>query len=119
MVRYKKYFYALRPLLAARYIEEYREPAPVLFDALLKQELPAGLREAIRDVMAVKLVTDEKDEHPQNAWLQEFISRELERQEEAADRLPDDRLRDWSGLNAVFLKILGEERQGGWSLKLQ
>ena len=63
--------------------------------------------------------TDEKDEHPQNAWLQEFISRELERQEEAADRLPDDRLRDWSGLNAVFLKILGEERQGGWSLKLQ
>ena len=84
MVRYKKYFYALRPLLAARYIEEYREPAPVLFDALLKQELPAGLREAVRDVMAVKLVTDEKDEHPQNAWLQEFISRELERQEEAA-----------------------------------
>ena len=119
MVRYKKYFYALRPLLAARYIEVYREPAPVLFDALLKQELPAGLREAIRDVMAVKLVTDEKDEHPQNAWLQEFISRELERQEKAADRLPDDRLRDWSGLNAVFLKILGEERQGGWSLKLQ
>ena len=119
MVRYKKYFYALRPLLAARYIEEYREPAPVLFDALLKQELPAGLREAIRDVMAVKLVTDEKDEHPQNTWLQEFISRELERQEKAADRLPDDRLRDWSGLNAVFLKILGEERQGGWSLKLQ
>ena len=39
MVRYKKYFYALRPLLAAEYIEKYHKAPPVLFDNLLKLDL--------------------------------------------------------------------------------
>lgn len=34
-VKYKKYLYALRPLLACKYIEEYNCPPPVLFDDLL------------------------------------------------------------------------------------
>ena len=46
-VRYKKYFYAIRPLLAARYIEEYHTAPPVLFDDLLKMDLPQDLRQAI------------------------------------------------------------------------
>ncbi|MDE6320182.1 MAG: nucleotidyltransferase domain-containing protein, partial [Lachnospiraceae bacterium] len=46
-VRYKKYFYALRPLLAARYIEKYHEAPPVLFDDLLKPDIPQNLKAAI------------------------------------------------------------------------
>ncbi len=38
-VKYKKYFYALRPLLACRYIEEYHSIPPVLFDELLSLPL--------------------------------------------------------------------------------
>ena len=105
-VPYKKYFYDLRPLLAARYIQEYRRPAPVLFDRLMEQELPAGLRAAIDEVLAVKLASDEKEQNPQNPLLQEFIRKELERQKELADRLPDDRNEDWEALNQAFLKAI-------------
>ena len=39
-VKYKKYFYALRPLMAAKYIEEHGNPPPVLFSDLMKQKFP-------------------------------------------------------------------------------
>ena len=44
-VRYKKYFYALRPLMASMYIEEKHMAPPVLFDDLLKMNIPAELRD--------------------------------------------------------------------------
>ncbi|WP_242963323.1 nucleotidyltransferase domain-containing protein [Lachnoclostridium sp. An14] len=111
-VRYKKYFYALRPLLAVRYMETWRRPAPVPFDELLKQELPPALKEAIGEVLAVKLVSAEQERHPQNPILQEFIEGELERQKTLAETLPDDRKRDWSGLNGAFLKAVGWKKGG-------
>ena len=106
LVRYKKYFYALRPLLAARYIEQHHKPAPVLFDRLLEQELPGKLRKAIKDVLAVKTVSDEKTLNPQNPVIADFIFGELERQRTVAGQLPDDRNRDWGELNQVFLRLL-------------
>lgn len=39
-VKQKKYFYALRPLLACQYIEQYNSVPPVLFDDLLQMDLP-------------------------------------------------------------------------------
>ena len=112
MVRYKKYFYALRPLLAARYIEEHRSPAPVLFDRLMEQELPSELRKAINEVLKIKLVSDEKELHPQNRILQEFIGSELDRQKMLAAQMTDDRSRDWTGLNEAFLDVLRREENG-------
>lgn len=53
-VKYKKYFYALRPLLACKYIEEYNCPPPVLFDELLKLNLPDALRNGIDELLKIK-----------------------------------------------------------------
>ena len=39
-VRYKKYFYALRPLFAAQFIEKYHMAPPFLFDELVKVDMP-------------------------------------------------------------------------------
>ena len=64
-VRYKKYFYALRPLLAAMYIEENHVAPPVLFDDLLKMNLSAELRTAIDELLEIKKRTTEKEENPQ------------------------------------------------------
>ena len=54
LVRYKKYFYALRPLLAGRYILEHRCPPPVLFDDLMKMEMPVDLRAGIEELLEIK-----------------------------------------------------------------
>ncbi len=105
-VRYKKYFYALRPLLAARYIEEYHVAPPVLFDDLLKMELPENLRKALDELLEAKKRTTEAEENPQIPVIREFIERETERQKQIAENLEDDHNKDWTALNRLFAEIL-------------
>ncbi len=109
-VRYKKYFYALRPLLAARFIEEYHVAPPVLFDDLLKMDLPEDLRQAIDELLEAKKRTTESEENPQMPVIREFIVSETERQKEIADNMNDDHNKDYAGLNRIFIDtISGKE----------
>ena len=105
-VRYKKYFYAIRPLLAARYIEEYHTAPPLLFDDLLKMDLPGDLRQAIEELLTVKKRTAEREENPQMPVIKEFIEAETARQKKIADDLEDDHNRDYAALNCVFAEII-------------
>lgn len=110
MVRYKKYFYVLRPLFAAQYIEKYHTAPPVLFDDLLKMDIPVDLRQAINELLEVKKRTTEGEENPQMPVIREFIQSETARQKEIADNLEDDHNRDWSALNSIFLEIINCEQ---------
>lgn len=105
-VRYKKYFYALRPLLAARYIEEHHEVPPVLFSELLKMELSADLRSAIDELLEIKKQTTEGEKNPQMPVIRDFIVAEIAQQKEISDSLPDDHNKDWSALNRVFREVI-------------
>ena len=105
-VRYKKYFYALRPLLAARYIEQYHVAPPVLFDTLLKMDLEPTLRSAIDELLEVKKRITEKDENLQMPVIREFIESEIERQKIISDELPDDHNKDLTNLNQLFMEII-------------
>ena len=107
-VRYKKYFYALRPLMASMYIEEKHMVPPVLFDDLLKMDIPAELRVAIDELLEIKKRTTEKEENPQLPVIKAFIESEIEKQKEIADSLPDDHNKDWSALDRLFLEMLGD-----------
>lgn len=105
-VRYKKYFYALRPLLAAEYIEKFHEAPPVRFDELLKLDLEPELRNAIDRLLEIKKVTTEKELNPQIPEIIGFIKAELSKQKSIADALPDDHNKDWDSLNMLFRNIL-------------
>lgn len=105
-VRYKKYFYALRPLLAAQYIEKYHTAPPVLFDDLLKIDLSEELRQAINELLEVKKRTVEGEENPQMSVIREFIETETARQKEIADSLEDDHNKDYTALNRIFIDII-------------
>ena len=106
MVRYKKYFYALRPLLAAEYIERYHEAPPVLFEELLKLELPAELRASLDELLEIKKRTTEKEENPQMPVIRAFIEEELKKQREIGDSLPNDHNKDFGPLNQLFRELL-------------
>ena len=106
MVKYKKYFYALRPLLAANYIEEKQCPPPVLFDDLMKMEMPEELRTGIEELLEKKKVTQEKDLNPQLPVIQKFIESELERQKLLTDSMERDRREDWELLNRLFRETI-------------
>lgn len=116
-VRYKKYFYALRPLLAAQYIEKRHEAPPVLFEELLKLDLPYALRTAIDELLEIKKCTTEEEEQPQIPVIRAFIESELIRQKKIADDLADDRNKDWAELNRVFIQTIRNVSKSEFNLK--
>lgn len=107
-VRYKKYFYALRPLLAGQYIEKYHTAPPVLFDDILKMDLPEDLRQAIEELLEVKKKTTEGEENLQMPVIKGFIESETVRLKEIADNLEDDHNRDLTVLNRIFIETITE-----------
>ena len=106
-VRYKKYFYALRPLLAARYIEQFHAVPPVLFEDLLKMDMEPELRSAIDDLVEKKKITTEGEYHPHIPIIRDFILEELQKQKSICDSLPDDRNADLTALNRCFAEMIG------------
>ena len=106
-VKYKKYFYALRPLLACRYIETFHCPPPVLFDGLMAQELPPDLKAALPALLEKKKVTDEKAQNPHIPEILDFIKKELENQKERLALMTDDKRADWEPLNQTFRRYAG------------
>ena len=112
MIRYKKYFYALRPLLCCRWIERYHAVPPMEFDELLTMfsepddVLTKELYAAIRELLARKAETEEKDLNPQMPAIISFIREECARQKQISDAAPDDHRRDYAELNEAFRGLL-------------
>lgn len=81
-VRYKKYLYVLRPLLAARWIREHGGAAPPmrfadLVAATLDRPDDAALVAEINRLLEVKMRSGESATSPRWPGLQAFIEREL------------------------------------------
>ena len=50
-VRIKKYFYVIRPLLAAKWIADHGTQPPMLFRELLDADLPEELRAIVNELL--------------------------------------------------------------------
>ena len=114
-IRYKKYFYALRPLLCCRWIERYHQVPPMEFERLLglfsEEEvgLTPELYTSIRELLDRKAETEEKDLNPQMPVIIGFIQSECLRQKQISDAAPDDHKHDYTELNTAFRRVLGYE----------
>ena len=114
MIRYKKYFYALRPLLCCRWIERYHAVPPMEFDKLLTMfsepddVLTQELYAAIRELLARKAETEEKDLNPQMPAIITFIREECARQKQISDAAPDAHKHNYAELNEAFRNLLTE-----------
>lgn len=53
-VRIKKYFYVIRPLLAAKWIVDKKTQPPMLFSELIDAELPTELKPIIDKLLEMK-----------------------------------------------------------------
>ena len=111
-VRYKKYLYVLRPLLAARWIRDGRGVPPMRFAALAEATLhDRALLDEINRLLDVKMRAGEAATSPRWHGLHDFIERELE---VAAARVPlDSSQPDTTMLDAFLAEIvLKNEREG-------
>ena len=88
IVRLKKYLYVLRPLLAARWIEQDRGPVPMPFRSLFTTVADrADLLSEIEALLVRKAVGGELGEGPRIVAIHEFAAAELERLPAVAERM--------------------------------
>lgn len=106
MVKYKKYFYVLRPILACKWIEEKKCPPPVLFDELSAAVLEDDMKAAVEDLLAKKVKMPETDKAPKVDVINRYIEKKLTYYKALAASMTDDRNPDWDLLEKEFIKVL-------------
>jgi predicted nucleotidyltransferase len=114
-VRYKKYLYVLRPILAAQWITEIGTFPPVEFHSLMgvlstyKKDILgyniAEVKQALLDLLQVKSLSSEVDERPRNEVLHAFIVHELARKDKVFDDEPEDKT---THLNKQFRRVINK-----------
>ncbi len=111
-VKYKKYFYVLRPLLACRWIEEKGCPPPVPFRELMEETLEHDMRTAVEELMQQKMEMTEGEKGPRKDIVNAYIERKLSYYKQKADSMEDDRNGDWTELNKLFIKCVSAYGSG-------
>jgi hypothetical protein len=106
MVKYKKYFYVLRPILACRWIEEKKCPPPVLFDELFNTVLEDDMKAAVEDLLAKKVKMSESDKAPRIDIINKYIEDKLEYYKVLVEIMVDGRNSDWDSLDKLFITML-------------
>jgi len=87
-VRLKKYFYALRPVLACGWILRKGSVPPMEFGILRTMVTDTGWNDAVDDLLRQKVQADEKAVIPPVTLLQDWLETTLARYKEQAERIP-------------------------------
>lgn len=103
MVRAKKYFYVIRPILACKWILEKNSPPPMLFTELVESQLEDEMKPVIEHLLDLKMNSPEIKEIPRIDKLNEYIERNLEELEAAFKDISYDKNSLWDELNEFFL----------------
>lgn len=111
MVRLKKYFYVIRPLLACKWILDRNSPPPVLFEELVETQLDPGLLPCVRELLAHKKNTPEMGVGPRVELLNRYIEQSFAEVQEKMDAMPKEPPNDWTRLNELFLTALNTQWQ--------
>ena len=106
MVKYKKYFYVLRPVLACRWILERETPPPVLFSELAESQLPEYLEDTVRELLELKINAPEIQMIPRIDILNEYLEQSIVEIGELVRQYPKESPQDWAELNSLFLSAL-------------
>ena len=105
-VRLKKYFYVLRPLLAARWVEAGKGVPPMRFAELLAgSELCAPLRAEIDALLEIKQRAGEAEYGPKRPLIHAFLQSELVRGE-LPPVLPDSSEGDLKDLDSLLMRTV-------------
>lgn len=104
-VRVKKYFYVLRPLMAAKWILDKKTSPPMLFDELVEAELEDELRPELSRLLELKKALPEMGMAPKIQIMNDYIERVMPEIKTMAEKI-EDGVSDWSALDELFLRIV-------------
>lgn len=106
IVRAKKYFYVLRPVLACRWILDRGTPPPMLFSELIKEELPIELINPVNQLLELKMNSSEVKLIKRITEINEYLDTSIPSIKSAVRLLDDSHTPDWNELNQLFLREL-------------
>ena len=106
LIRAKKYFYVLRPVLACQWILDWGTPPPMLFSELLKAELPVELIDVVNQLLELKMNSPEVKLMKRISEINEYLDESIPRIKRAVRLLEDSLTPDWNELNQLFLQSL-------------
>ena len=107
-VKPKKYFYALRPILACRWIEKYHSVPPILFDDLVKELLPDEMKELVSRLLDIKVKGPEGMEIEPIEPIQDFIIKNIQELDDYIQSVTEEK-KDWKALNQFFIEELSSD----------
>jgi len=106
-VKYKKYFYALRPVLAAKWIEKKKCPPPVLFQELVDEVLEEDLKAPVAKLVERKIKMGESDRAKRLVKIDSYLLHNIAYYKELLEyRMIDDKKLEWGELNQAFMKLI-------------
>lgn len=108
MVRVKKYFYALRPVLACKWLLHRQSKPPMLFRELMDAELEDALKPDVERLLDLKMNAPEIKEIPRVDEINDYLDRTIEALKLEIEQYPEDFDPDWAPLNELFLDIVQE-----------
>ncbi len=106
IIKAKKYFYILRPLLACRWIMERQCPPPMLFDDLKSAYLDRRIEDDVNYLLNIKVNSPEIKTIPAIEKINTYILRSIEEIEMYLQALPIKEEKSWDMLNQFFIEEL-------------
>lgn len=108
-VKIKKYFYVLRPVLAAKWVQLFQTIPPIEFDILVQELIPNGaLRIRIDTLVERKKSGEELTLEPRINLINEFLVDEINQLEIYAKGLEKNLMEPTEQLNNLFRNTLNE-----------
>lgn len=105
-VRLKEYFYALRPLLACKWIIARGTPPPIPFSQLTGAYLDEKMKPHVERLLSIKTDSPEISTGRRIDELNEYIEKTTEEISSYIQSCPAQPERSWEKLNAIFLNCL-------------
>lgn len=104
-VKVKKYFYAIRPLLAAKWILDKKTAPPMQFEELVETELEDFLKPEINRLLEMKKNLPEMGKAPKIQIINDYIENVLPEIKSSAEHTEDTKA-EWKPLNKLFLRMV-------------
>ena len=106
MVKIKKYFYVLRPVLACKWILHKQTKPPMLFSALMESELEPSLRLVVKHLLDIKINAPEVKDIPKIEEINNYLDKVMASVHEEIFAYPGEHRADWDPLNELFLETV-------------
>lgn len=104
-VKVKKYFYAMRPLLAAKWILDKKTAPPMPFEELVEAELEDYLKPEINRLLEMKMNLSEMGKAPKIQIINDYIEKVMHEIKNMAGNIEDTKV-EWDSLDALFLRMV-------------